>query len=67
MNMGTIVLWLRELEREHESARKAAAHHGIDAAYWWRLKSGEVDNPSDEVLQKLGLEKVCTLYRARST
>ncbi len=39
------------------SLRAYAESVGIDVGYLSRLASGEKDNPSDEVLEKLGLRK----------
>lgn len=53
-------LWMRcrQIVVEHGSTRKAADAIGIDHAYLHRLANGECDNPSDEVLAKLGLRKI---------
>jgi hypothetical protein len=50
----------------HGSLRQLADALGEDAGYLSRLRSGEKDNPSDEVLQKLGLVKVVK-YQLRHT
>jgi hypothetical protein len=60
--VATIGMWLRELEREHGSMRKAAEHYDIDPGYWTRLKHGEKENPSEDLLQRLGLRQACALY-----
>lgn len=65
-NVATLAVWMTLLEDQHEgSARKAAAHYGIDASYWWRLKQGEKESPSQEVLDKLGLRVSSVLYERR--
>lgn len=46
---------------EHGSLNKAAANLGIDKGYLSRLVHGGRTNPSDEVLDKLGLRSV-TFY-----
>jgi hypothetical protein len=53
-------LWMRcrQIVVEHGSTRKAADAIGVDHAYLHRLANGECDNPSDEVLAKLGLRKI---------
>lgn len=40
------------------SVRKAANKIGIDHTYLFRMSKGEMDNPSDEVLSKLELERI---------
>ncbi|RZZ85670.1 hypothetical protein [Pseudoxanthomonas winnipegensis] len=40
------------------SLRAYANSLGIDVGYLSRLASGEKDNPSEEVLEKLGLRKI---------
>ena len=62
---GSIGMFLREQESIHGSTRKAAAHFGIDPAYWWRLKEGQKSSPSQEILDKLGLEPVITIYQKK--
>lgn len=63
--VGTLTLWLRELERHHGGMRAAAEAHGIDPGYWSRMSHGEKSNPSPDMLERLGLREVATLY-ARS-
>lgn len=41
----------------HGSRRAYAAAIGVDHAYLKRLEDGEKENPSDEVLDKMGLRK----------
>lgn len=49
---------LEELEVSHGSVQNAARVHGIDPSYWRKLKSGEKNNPSENVLKVLGLKKL---------
>ena len=51
---------IQELERVYGSLRSAAAALQIDPAYLLRLREGRKTNPSDAVLDKLGLKKVVT-------
>lgn len=68
MMQATLSFWLTFLETKYEgSSRKAAAAHGIDAVYWWRMKSGEKTNPSKETLDKLGLSVSVVLYSKNDT
>lgn len=46
------------LVERHGGVRLAARALRIDHAYLYRLKSGEKDNPTDDVLRKLGLRRV---------
>lgn len=50
------------MEQHHGSARAAAEAYGIDPGYWHRLKTGEKDNPSAEILERLGLRVSAVLY-----
>jgi len=45
------------LAAAHGSLRQLSKAIGIDAGYLQRLKDGEKDNPSDDVLDKLGLTR----------
>ena len=55
--MKTLPDRVRDLERVHGGLRAAARATGIDCGYLQRLKSGEKTNPSDCMLEKLGLLK----------
>lgn len=46
---------IKQLSDEHGSMRAAATALGIDAGYLSRLASGEKNEPSDDVLSRLGL------------
>jgi transcriptional regulator with XRE-family HTH domain len=51
---------------QHGSFRAAGDSLGIDHAYLNRLANGEASNPSDEVLEKLGLvAERAVIYRMR--
>jgi len=51
---------LKEIASHYRSHRQAAYASDIDRAYWNRLLWGQLTNPSDETLKKLGLKKVVT-------
>ena len=55
---------IEDAEKKHGSLRAAARAMGIDPGYMFRLKNAEKMNPSDEVLDALGLERV-TYYRQK--
>ena len=55
--MKTLRDRVRDLQDENGGLRAAARATGIDCGYLQRLKSGEKTNPSDDVLEKLGLQK----------
>lgn len=46
-----------DLSEKYGSRRKLGNAIGVDHAYLKRLEDGEKENPSDEVLDKLGLRK----------
>ncbi len=62
----TIQKRVYDLINHYGGLRSAGRSLGIDAAYLSRLKTGESKNPSDHILDLLGLEKVIW-YRARYT
>lgn len=62
----TLAARIEILANAHGSLRQLAESIGEDAGYLSRLRSGEKDNPSDEVLQKLGLVRVVK-YQLRHT
>lgn len=47
------------------SVRAAAGQLGIDYTYLYRLSTGEREDPSDEMLKKLGLKRVITFVSTR--
>ena len=51
---------IEELIARHGSLRAAGRVLQIDPAYLSRLRSGEKNDPSDEVVRKLGLRRVVT-------
>lgn len=51
---------VRKLIAEHGGVRPAARALGIDPSYLVRLRDGTKDNPSDDTLARLGLERVPT-------
>lgn len=59
---GMLIRRIEQVEKRHGSLRAAARELGIDASYLFRLKNAEKMNPSEEVLDALGLERV-TFYR----
>ncbi len=61
--LATLPLWLIARERQFGSQRLACNHFGIDPEYWASMKSGEEENPSPELLQKLGLRVAFVLYK----
>ena len=61
--LATLPLWLAARERQFGSQRLACNHFGIDQKRWVALKSGEEDNPSPELLHKLGLRVAFVLYK----
>lgn len=46
---------------KHESQAEAARQFGIGKAYLSRLLSGVKENPSDDVLDKMGIRKFATV------
>ena len=56
---------IRELIREYGSERSAAEAVGIQWAYLNKLKRGLIDKPSEDTLEKLGLERVVSYRRIR--
>lgn len=54
-DLGTYV---GKVVARYPSLRMAARRIGIDAGYLCRLRSGEYDNPSDEILGAIGLRRV---------
>lgn len=63
--MITIKDRLRYFERKYEGANAAADFLKIDRAYWSRLKTGKKLNPSQEILDRLGLTRIVT-YECKS-
>ena len=54
---------IRELETQHGGLRPAARVLDCDVAYLLRLRNGEKKNPSDAMLEKMGLKRVVTYER----
>ena len=56
---------IRELMDIHQTSQRGVADIiKVDRAYLWRLRTGRLKNPSDEVLRKLGIERVVSVsYR----
>jgi hypothetical protein len=52
-----------ELMVKHGGLRPAARVLQMNAGYLQRLWSGEKDNPSDDVLRKLGLKRTVIIQR----
>jgi hypothetical protein len=61
--MQSIERAVKRLIKLHGGLRKAARATGIDAPYLCRLRQGVKRNPSDEVLQKLGLARHLSFRR----
>jgi hypothetical protein len=47
--------WVELYVDEHGSITKAAKSLGVTRQYVWRLMKGHQSNPSDEIMDKLGL------------
>lgn len=62
--MTAIQQAIQALERKHGTLRAAARAVKLDVAYMHRLKTGEKENPGDQILRKLGLVKSVT-YESR--
>jgi len=54
------------LEAAHGSLRQLARSIDVDAGYLQRLRDGKKDNPSDAVLDKLGLKRQ-VIYTVKAT
>jgi hypothetical protein len=64
--MATLKNHVEFLAREHGSMRAAASAVGVDVSTLSRLRSGDRgDHISDELLARLGLERVVTLRRIK--
>ena len=59
---SAIALSIEAAEEVHGSLRAAAKALDVDHGYLSRLKNGDKSNPSDELLAKLGLERL-VIYR----
>lgn len=55
---------IEQLISHHGTLRGVSRETKIDIAYLHRLYKGDMSNPSDEILEKLGLIKVVD-YRLR--
>ena len=60
--MKTLAQCVLQAAVNHKSLRALARDTGLDVSYLSRLASGEKTNPTDETLEKLGIERVVT-YR----
>ena len=58
--MSVLRARIDELVARHGSLRAAARVLQMDHVYLYRLRNGEKENPSDEMLRKLGLRRVVT-------
>ncbi len=56
-----------ELVKQHGSLRAAARVVQVDPGYLSRLRSGEKDGPEDAVLRRLGLRRVVSFEKLRTT
>lgn len=64
MNLASHIAWL---VKTHGSLRAAAAATSVDVSTLSRLRSGERgQHVSDDLLARLGLERVVTYRRARA-
>jgi hypothetical protein len=54
---------VKELVTQHGSLRAAARVLEVDPGYLSRLKSGEKDEPSDDLLRRMKLRRVVTYER----
>lgn len=61
---ATVPLQIERISEAFGSLRRMADALDIDVGYLSRLKSGEKDDPSDEVLRKLGLIRIVTYAKA---
>lgn len=52
---------LRDLARIHGGYRALGRLYGVDHAYLCKLRRGEKNNPSDELLAKLNLRRIVTI------
>lgn len=66
MNLSDAI-WLLYREGGYKSHNDAARAFDIEKAYWHRMKNGQLKNPSDETLAKLGLKKVVTYEKLPET
>lgn len=62
----TLTERLDQLQKEYGTLRKAAKALNISAPYLSRLRTKTSENPSPEILNKLGLRKVTYYYPSRS-
>jgi hypothetical protein len=59
----TLAERIDELVAQHGSLRAAAAVLRTDAAYLWRLKSGEKNDPGEQLLRRMKLRRVVSYER----
>lgn len=60
MTEGILTLeeYLTKLERKHGTMQSAAEHFGLTVTYWYKLREGIKRNPSQKILDKLGLHEI---------
>ena len=51
---------IERLQFVHGGLRKAAKALDIDPSYLCRLRNGEKQNPSDDILEKLKIKRIIT-------
>lgn len=61
---GMLGLRIKDLQAAHGGLRPLARALGVSPSYLGRLRDGRYDKPSDEILKKLGLERL-VLYVVR--
>lgn len=49
---------LTKLERKHGTIQRAAEYFGLTPSYWYKLRTGDKNNPSRMILDKLGLAEI---------
>jgi hypothetical protein len=49
---------LTNMEAKHGTIQRAADHFGITPTYWYKLRTGDKTNPSQKILDKLGLSEI---------
>ena len=49
---------LTQLEEKYGTIQNAAEHFGLTPSYWYKLRIGDKRNPSQKILDKLGLHEI---------